>query len=278
MIFTNLDFEKNKDITSSTINLEVCAKKLGKIEFVDTAQTIDDAYPAINNVGNQTFLLQTDDNIYTLSVVINYISQRLYYHIVDQNNAYIIRFAPLAVWPFNLLSHNTFKDYYLFFQNGTLYFGKLSDYEASVNQAVYVGNEALWIDYAKEEEDDSEDFLLPVTGPKEVTELSVTPSTLLMDLGKKSLINVKTNAEVWSWEFKGPSLASVDEQGIITATESGYTLLKITAQKEGCLASQASVSLYISTKGQISQQDKEEIVESLKPATKREAEINKLTN
>lgn len=270
MAKTNLDFEKNKEISSGIVNLAVCATELGKIDYVNTAQNVDEAYPSINGVGVQTFILQTESGMFTLRVVLNYVSQRLYYHIINQNNEYIIRFAPLSPWPTNLLTNNTFKGYYLFFQYGILYFGKLVDYEVEVEKAVFVDAEDLWVDYSQDE-DNEDNFLLPDTEPKEITELSVSPTSLLMDLGKKSLINVKTNADTWDYSFKGPQLVGLDkETGVITAIDSGYSLLQITAQKEGCLASRVNISLYISTKGQISEEDKNEIIEGMKPTTELE--------
>lgn len=269
MAGTNLDFEKNKEISSSVVNLAVCATELGKIDFVNTAQNVDEAYPSISRGGTQTFMLQTDNGMFTLRVVLNFVSQRLYYHVVNQNNEYVIRFAPLSPWPTNLLTNNAFKDYYLFFQYGVLYFGKLSDYNTRVEKAVFVDAEDLWVDYSQVK--DEKDFLLPDTEPKEITELSVSPSSFLLDLGKKSLINVKTNADTWDYSFKGPRLVGVDKKtGVITAIDSGYSLLQITAQKEGCLASRVNVSLYVSTKGEISEKDKEEIIENAKKSITRD--------
>ena len=42
MAKTNLDFEKNKEISSGIINLAVCATELGKIDYVNTAQNVDE--------------------------------------------------------------------------------------------------------------------------------------------------------------------------------------------------------------------------------------------
>lgn len=146
---TNLNFNINKELSSSNINLANCATHLGSIEYVNTAQTIDQAYPTIASQGAQVYTLQTTKGIYTLRIVGNFVSDRLYYHIIDQLNEYVIRFAPLSPWPFNLLTNEEFEGYYLFFQFGNLYFGELKDYEVKIEESLKVKEENLWIDYIK---------------------------------------------------------------------------------------------------------------------------------
>lgn len=97
--------------------------RIGELKYNRGGSTADKQYPELAGGLSRRFTLQTKENIYTLHVVINFVSQRLYYKLEDENNVFLVRYN-ILIENTNLLESIVYG-YTAFMQNNVFYFGVL---------------------------------------------------------------------------------------------------------------------------------------------------------
>lgn len=96
---------------------------IGKLEYVEVGDNIEEHYPELANAQKRQFLLQTEDEIFTLFVQINYVSERLYFKIENDELRDIVIFNTL-VENVNLVG-GIIEGYALEFRNNEFFFGEV---------------------------------------------------------------------------------------------------------------------------------------------------------
>lgn len=99
------------------------ANLIGELEYIESGADIEENYPQLADGQAKQFLLQTDELLYTMSVSINYVGERLYFRIKNESQKEVISFTPL-VEDTNLVG-SVLEGYELVFKDNKVYFGKI---------------------------------------------------------------------------------------------------------------------------------------------------------
>lgn len=95
-------------------------------DFNSSGTTIDEQYK--DAAVNTSVILQVDDIIFTFLLTASYVSNRLYFRILNSEGTYEVEFTPLAEYPINLIANiPAFYGYFLYFYNNSLYFGNFNE-------------------------------------------------------------------------------------------------------------------------------------------------------
>lgn len=95
--------------------------KLGELKYSRGGYTAEEQYPELAGGASRQFTLQTEENIFILHIVINFVSQRLYYKVENENNEFLTRYN-ILIENSNLLEGLVYG-YTAFVKNNEIYFG-----------------------------------------------------------------------------------------------------------------------------------------------------------
>lgn len=95
--------------------------KLGELKYSRGGYTAEEQYPELAGGASRQFTLQTKEGIYILHITINFVSQRLYYKIENENNEFLVRYN-ILIENSNLLEGLVYG-YTAFVKDNTIYMG-----------------------------------------------------------------------------------------------------------------------------------------------------------
>lgn len=96
--------------------------KIGTITYIKSGDTIETKYPTLATGSAEQFILQTDEDMLTMMVTINFVAERLYYKIMKADQTFLCLNIPL-IEDVNLCN-GYLSGYNLFLQGHDIYFGK----------------------------------------------------------------------------------------------------------------------------------------------------------
>ena len=99
---------------------------LYKLEYNSSGVTIDERYK--DSAAKTAIALQTDVGMFTFLLTANYVTDRLYFRILDSEGNYVSEFTPAVAYPSNLVANiPEFLGYYLYIFTNFVYFGRFDE-------------------------------------------------------------------------------------------------------------------------------------------------------